>query len=286
MARDPARGLRRLRMSDAGGEARVIHSTSMLSRRNWAAALASAPCILSCLPLDELASYSSSRGDAGREALGPGSALGNTPPRTAPEAGLPGRVNGQVSGGVDASAPDPEPDGGGAPGGSPDSSELADAASDAAGPVDVPTCGVSEVTAPNGNCYLAREALASWADARSTCQARGAGWDLASITSSEETEFWAPRLTFEAWVGASDAADEGTWVWISDGTPFWSGDGLTGNPVSAAYTNWNSDEPNGGENSDCGRLLPRTLALPDRDALWADLECVELLGSICEGPPQ
>jgi hypothetical protein len=124
----------------------------------------------------------------------------------------------------------------------------------------------------------------AWPDARANCQALGAGWDLASLRSNVEAVFWAPRLTFDVWVGASDTANEGVWIWVSDGAQFWAGDGVTGAAVNGAFANWNTDEPNGGENSDCARMLARIAAQPDRNAPWADLECTELLGALCEGP--
>ena len=39
------------------------------------------------------------------------------------------------------------------------------------------------------------------------------------------------------WLGGSDVAREGTWVWASDGSEFWSGD-FNGRPLGNSYTNW------------------------------------------------
>jgi hypothetical protein len=138
-------------------------------------------------------------------------------------------------------------------------------------------CALDEATGPNGRCYVAVATPLAWEAARANCQARGAGWDLASIRSSADSEFLHSLLTGEAWVGGSDAAIEGTWTWVDDGFAFWQGEGLTGSALNAAFIAWFGDEPNGTDTSDCLRLLP--------DSFWADRECAESLGSVCQGPP-
>jgi hypothetical protein len=138
---------------------------------------------------------------------------------------------------------------------------------------------------PSGNCYLVDATPRSWSDALATCQSRGNGWQLASLRSAEDSVFAAQLLTIEAWIGASDATLEGTWTWADRGDALWSGDG-TGSAPSGAYANWNSNEPNGGEESDCARILPAgTGVSPGLSAPWADLACIELRGALCEGPP-
>jgi hypothetical protein len=146
-------------------------------------------------------------------------------------------------------------------------------------------CSTSESLGPNGNCYLAVAAPLAWADARSNCRAHGQGWDLAAIRSEATNNFLSELGMAEAWVGASDADEEGTWVWVSEGDAFWSGNGATGRAVGGAYANWNSDEPNGAGGSDCARVVWTPLAAPSPFPTWADLECFELRGSLCEGPP-
>lgn len=261
----------------------MLHSNFMLSRRSWAAALVVAPSLVSCVPAEDLSSYSrGSGGGSGGRGSGADGLQVSSNPLPEPDGG-PSAEEEPASRDLDASAAGGQTADGSAPG-TPEGADTG-AGSDAGDPVQAPACDVSEVSGPNGNCYLAVATLVSWSDARASCQALGAGWDLASIRSAVETEFWAPRLAFEAWVGASDATTEGVWSWVSDGAQFWSGDGVTGAALNGAYTNWNTDEPNGADNSDCARLLPRTDALPDRNAPWADLECTQLLGALCEGPP-
>jgi hypothetical protein len=119
--------------------------------------------------------------------------------------------------------------------------------------------------------------LVSWQDARAACVARGPGWDLASSRNRTDNDFIGSIRTAEAWLGGTDAAIEETWVWVNDGVSFWRGEGSAGTPLSGAFFNWFDDEPNGSDGSDCMRLL--------LDGFWADLECEEELGYVCEGPP-
>ena len=76
---------------------------------------------------------------------------------------------------------------------------------------------------------------------------------LATITSQEENNFVVSKLQGQGWFGASDAAQEGVWRWVSGpeaGTQFWQG-GINGSIVGGLYNNWAQGEPNnccGGEN--------------------------------------
>ena len=82
----------------------------------------------------------------------------------------------------------------------------------------------------NGHYYLPTLSD-TWAEAEAA--AVQLGGHLAAITSAEEQAFLAS--TFGGglmWIGLTDEAEEGTWVWTS-------GEATT-------YTNWASGEPNGG----------------------------------------
>jgi hypothetical protein len=147
---------------------------------------------------------------------------------------------------------------------------------DAAGSLEA--CGVSGSVGPNARCFAVLQALQSWDDARASCRALGQGWDLASIRSAEVDEFVAGLITAEAWIGASDSALEKTWIWANDGLAFWRGNAPDGGALGGAYANWNSTEPNGGNNTNCARIVPAV------GATWADLECEILVGALCEGP--
>ncbi len=106
------------------------------------------------------------------------------------------------------------------------------------------------------------------AEARALCER--SGLYLASIDSALENA-WV-RATAKgagiesAWLGARDAAAEGTWLWI-DGRQFWQGNALR-TPVAGTYAAWFSGQPtNDGGAQDC--LLMRA------DGLWEAIECSE-----------
>jgi hypothetical protein len=139
-----------------------------------------------------------------------------------------------------------------------------------------PACRGGSVEGPNENCYAVGGRESTWLDARAACRQRGAGWDLAAVHDAESNRFLAGLFGDEAWLGGSDANVEGTWRWVRDGVTFWRGDG-TGAPVNRAFDNWNEDEPNGDDSSDCVRMVAATTR-------WADLECEELRPALCEGP--
>jgi VCBS repeat-containing protein len=69
---------------------------------------------------------------------------------------------------------------------------------------------------------------------------------LATITSAEENAFMLSKLPADAWIGASDADQEGTWKWVTGpeaGQTISIGNDL---PVTqpGQYANWNELEPN------------------------------------------
>jgi hypothetical protein len=251
---------------------------------------------VSCVPSNDLDTYRSAAGEATSERLPlePGApsaggaaggastsgASGELPPTPAldPPAGVgstagssgDGDAVGSGSGEGEPALSLPLPDAGPSP------------PPDDAAPAS--TCAADELTGPNGHCYFLQSSTLAWDAARNACLARGTGWDLVSVRSAADSEFLGDTLTFEAWLGASDAASEGTWVWVVDNQPFWVGNGATGNAVGAAYVNWNTDEPNG-VTPDCARALPRSFGSLNPDAPWADLGCELLLGAVCERYP-
>ncbi|HTV20416.1 MAG TPA: C-type lectin domain-containing protein [Polyangiaceae bacterium] len=148
---------------------------------------------------------------------------------------------------------------------------------DAAPPTPTGPCPTGATLGPNDRCFAIVATALVWDAARVQCQALGFGWDLASIHDAATNELVATLMTAEAWLGGSDAAFEGSWLWVGDNEPFWSGTGETGAPVAGAFSNWNSDEPNGGGPSDCMRLVAGL-------GTWADLQCSFERPAVCEGP--
>jgi len=102
----------------------------------------------------------------------------------------------------------------------------------------------------------------SWSDANAACLA--AGMELASVHSDEENALLATAAAGNTvWIGGTDAALEGTWVWSPSGTPL-------------SYTNWWSGEPNNvGGNEDC-------LSVFYDVGGWYDNRCSHELKYVCQ----
>ncbi|OUC11939.1 MAG: hypothetical protein B0A82_24870 [Alkalinema sp. CACIAM 70d] len=96
----------------------------------------------------------------------------------------------------------------------------------------------------------------SWNTAKTLAAGRtllGLQGYLATITSAAEDSFVQQRLQGQGWIGASDAAVEGEWRWVTGpeglensgaGRQFWQGNGSGSVTGPNNYANWNSGEPN------------------------------------------
>jgi hypothetical protein len=80
-----------------------------------------------------------------------------------------------------------------------------------------------------------------------------------TIDSAEEDRA-VSRLRPDTWLGASDEAQEGVWVWVT-GEPF-------------TYTNWDFGEPNDAGGEDC--------AVYAEFGTWNDVPCTEYWPFVCE----
>ena len=110
-----------------------------------------------------------------------------------------------------------------------------------------------------GHTYKLVENPATWHDASAIAERMTLGGKsgyLARIDSARENEAILSavvgRLTEEQlkgsvpnddsgaafiWLGGTDAASEGKWVWSNNGDQFWSGD-FNGSPVGGLFSNW------------------------------------------------
>jgi hypothetical protein len=70
------------------------------------------------------------------------------------------------------------------------------------------------------------------------------------------------------WVGGTDAATEGSWLW-PDGTLFYKN-----GPAAGLFNNWSASEPNGNNTINC--MVERV------DYLWADDTCSLMRYYACE----
>lgn len=139
-------------------------------------------------------------------------------------------------------------------------------------------------TAPGVNWNTAKAAA-------ETMTYGGVNGYLATITSQQEHEFIANRISQDGWIGASDSAVEGEWRWVTGldetGTQFWSGNGATGTVFGGNFSNWSqsggSVEPNdGGGNEDCAEVRFSSGVggkWNDRDCLADNLSYVVEFGS-------
>jgi hypothetical protein len=101
----------------------------------------------------------------------------------------------------------------------------------------------------NGHQYYLLS-QSSWDDAEA--RAVTLGGHLVTINNQAENDFITTTFSgyTDIWIGFTDQAIEGTWVWISGETP--------------SYTNWNSGEPNNFGNEDYGMIYP--------GGTWNDLD--------------
>ncbi len=74
----------------------------------------------------------------------------------------------------------------------------------------------------------------------------GVGGHLANITSAGENSFLDNLIVADTWIGGSDSAAEGVWIWedgLESGMQFWAG-AAAGSSVGGFYENWAGGEPN------------------------------------------
>ncbi|HUS30585.1 MAG TPA: C-type lectin domain-containing protein [Kofleriaceae bacterium] len=134
--------------------------------------------------------------------------------------------------------------------------------------VDAGPCtgGQVAMTDPmTGHCYLLFTAPKAWAVAKTSCDAM-AGFHLVRISSaSEQMVAKAVSGLDVSWIGGSDSATEGTFVW-DDGT-------------ATSYTNWKSGEPDNGAN-EVGAVEEDCIALDGGfSGGWTDRPCAPTSGT-------
>ena len=91
----------------------------------------------------------------------------------------------------------------------------------------VPTLDQRTLNPENGHLYLLDQNVTSWHRARQHCTTLGG--HLVTIDSEAENTFVYGFAICDTWLGATDEAQEGTWVWV------------TGEPWT--YTNWQDGQP-------------------------------------------
>jgi hypothetical protein len=136
--------------------------------------------------------------------------------------------------------------------------------------VSSPSCGAGELRW-GGSCYFVSSEIATWDQARDSCQQRGPGWDLIALNGAFEN-FMARGLVTtheEVQIGFNDQGAEGDHRWS--------------NGSCVGWVNWANNQPNdpapGGEQQ-CARMTSSSSIYA-----WEDKNCVlDEARYICEGP--
>lgn len=124
-----------------------------------------------------------------------------------------------------------------------------------------PSCNGCGLGLSGTHAYAYCPGPVAWADARTACM--GFGGDLVIIDDQAEQDFLLGQpLDPVVFIGLSDEAVEGTFVWV-DGTA----------PV---FTAWGMGEPNNAiDGEDCGQLAVAA-------AVWNDIACATAGAFVCE----
>ena len=132
-----------------------------------------------------------------------------------------------------------------------------------------PECGgCTFVLSDDGDHYFALCPDAITYDAaRVRCMDYGLEGDLAILDNAIDHATVFALIDGDTWIGLSDAAREGHWVWV-DGT-----DAIVGG-VTMGYDGWAGGEPNGGTTESCGEL---DLSFDG----WIDVACDQSQAYLC-----
>ena len=111
-------------------------------------------------------------------------------------------------------------------------------------------------------CYKTSDTNQSWNESREFCVSHGA--DLVVVDSKEEMDF-INELYVYFWLGATDAAGEGTWRWV-DGTVL---------PLDDP--SWRGGRPQGGVDRNCLWMV-----WEQNQFKWTDESCETKYWGLCE----
>ena len=116
--------------------------------------------------------------------------------------------------------------------------------------------------------------LITWTDAKTTAESMnyfGLQGYLATLTTPDEGQIAGELSPGTGWIGASDAASEGVWKWMTGpevGLTFWNGD-VGGSAPAGIYSNWNNGEPNNAGDEDYAHITD--LSVTTIPGSWNDL---------------
>ena len=116
--------------------------------------------------------------------------------------------------------------------------------------------------------------LITWTTAKTTAESMtyfGLQGYLATLTAPDEAQIAGELSPGTGWIGASDAASEGVWKWMTGpevGLTFWNGD-VGGSAPAGIYSNWNNGEPNNAGDEDYAHITD--LSVTTIPGSWNDL---------------
>lgn len=120
------------------------------------------------------------------------------------------------------------------------------------------------------NEFFVCPTLRGWLDARARCRSQSLG-DLAHVPDEATRDLIRRRLTTRSWIGHTDQAHEGIWVWAFNQVPFWRGS-QGGVAIDGQFAEWAQGEPNASGN--CGAMF--------QTGLLDDLTCTRAQPFVCE----
>ncbi|CAK8680249.1 unnamed protein product [Clavelina lepadiformis] len=125
-------------------------------------------------------------------------------------------------------------------------------------------------TASNGYQYRVTSTLLNWQDSRNICLDIGA--DLAVVGPKDYEKrleiseaLLKPRDIQKTWIGLSDIAEEGNWVWVD------------GSAATIENAHWYTDEPDNLNDQDCGAIWKESYGY-----LSDDSHCTNKQPALCE----
>ncbi len=134
------------------------------------------------------------------------------------------------------------------------------------------TIGNANYLPATGHYYEYVDSLGiTWTSANTAANARtyyGLQGYLATLTSQVEADFSGSQALGVGWIGASDAATEGVWLWVTGpeaGLNFWNG---TAGGSSPNFAFWNTGEPNQSGNEDYAHITHPNV---NPNGSWNDL---------------
>lgn len=153
----------------------------------------------------------------------------------------------------------------------------------------------TDIFPPSGSCEYARfrdhdyffcKDKKDWASAKAACSATDPTTALVDISDEEENDFLQEQMIEKgmgnAWIGATDTAIEGDWVWDRTGAVFWRGDETgfplldpSGVPYYESWPIWEPDDQNW--DKDCAHIV-------ELSGFWIAYSCNTPLYYICSRP--